>query len=1693
MQSRRASTTTSTGGAGTLFEQHVDATFLSLLLVRGIPPVLTDCNVVEVDLQAERLGYSTDDVLVVGTTAAMRQRRLLCQTKLGFTVSAADEECTKAIVDFWRDFHNQDGFSESVDRFALITLRGTNVLGHFSTLLENARASRDAAEFQRRLATPGLLHATAKRHYGEIRAILDREERREVAPEEVWRFLKLIHVLSYDLNTASRQTEAIYKTLLAHSVTSGDPLGAADETWNSLLLIAGEGMAYGTNYRRENLPQELQQRHSSLAEAGQNVLRALADHSALILGGIRTSIGPSLHLPRERSDSELRELLEANQIVIVTGPAGSGKSGVAKHIMSQNEGLFSFAFRAEEFAGAHLDSSLHHAQIPANAVTLGAILAGQSQKLLLVESVERLLEASTRDAFTDLLTLLKADRSWRLILTCRDYSTDLVRSSLLGFASAGHEVLEISPLTDEELSTVETALPPLARPLAEPRLRGLLRNPYILDKASQMDWSRDRPLPEDERAFRNKFWSEIVRKDAHVAGDLPRRRQNAFVDVALRRARALTQFVSRDGLDAQAVNALHHDSLLSFSEETDELVAPSHDVLEDWAILRWIDEQFALTGRSLSLLAPFLGAYPAIRRSYRKWVSELVERDPAASDSAFDLMSAGQTMPAQFRDDTLVSLLRSAGGGDLLNRHASELFANGHELLRRVIHLLRVGCVTTPAWFGAAAPPSLMHVPDGAAWVSVLDLVATHLSEFSLQDFPLLLGLIEDASRGVSWNDPYPNGSQSISEIAYWMLPQLDGYRDEEQRKKVLQIIAKLPNCNLEEFRALLLNSESNDDERNRAAEDLRRLVLGDMHGFAASRETPETVIAALREELLLTEDQLAGEHFRVSREVEGAFGITFASRMDSFPSSAYRGTFLHLLRCHPRQAIDFLLELLNYSATWYGEQRLPLQFVEPPEQVTLTFADGTTQSQWSNGRLWNLYRGTSVGPYVLQSALMALEHWLLAFGEARPQELDALLAGILKRSETAAITSVVASVATAFPRQCPETLLTLLSCRDCILLDRARMAQEPQARSINSMLPGSRAGEQVFTDERTSSNAKPHRRHDLEAAIANVQMTANVERVQAMLDAHRNAMPPVAQQDENDRVWRLALHRMDLRQYTVSSPYREPASAVAAPENAEAPAEPQRTMVRLDLGAAEPDVQEMVERSTENHQAFERRIGLLMWGIKVFEHASEPQYDPAHWHAKLTEAIEQDSTEQSEGLSGFQESGPEFVATVCIRDHFDEISPDELQWCIDVVCDAVLSNVRDWSHLARCQRYSLQGDRPAAFAVCCLMGKQLDAEPEQQVRTAFACAVLHPIDEVRAYAAAGIGQALWANNPGLVWHCINAIAAEARQVQEARAAERARPFQDRMDNAQLEYEFGVRILSDFYQDFPADEYARLDIREWNGADANLRILNILSHAPEDELTIAAFRRTAEVIAGWWERSRSERADRQMSMDTEIALPTVLEQFVLKVPANRAAEILEPIINAVDLHPDEVSRILQGIVAAEDRLFTKERFWQLWQLFAARVRTASWLPHIDREHAEGASMMAAVFLTQYWKDETRHWRSVEGHAQWVADLFNDLPATARILDNYVRFLYHIGEQSLPDAFILIAHRLQAGIASEMLHIGNTVYMLEELLRRYVYGRPLELKQNSQLRDAVLYLLDTLIECGSSSAFQMRDDFVTPAN
>ena len=249
-------------------------------------------------MQTRHLGWHTDDSLICCQDSSGQRRKLASQVKRTFTVSANDSECKKAIQDFWQDFSNLQQFSPDSDRFALVTQLGTTtLLQHFTSLLNCARASRDAADFEHRLNTPGFSSKKSVQYCDEMRKIIGEIEERDVSVGDIWPFLCVLHVLSLDLASASGQTEAIIKSLLTH--TSGKPVeaGIAEATWDALLRVAGEGMSEARSYQHEDLPEELRQRHTQGEDTEQHALLALSERSVPVLDEIRSTIG-DVHLDR---------------------------------------------------------------------------------------------------------------------------------------------------------------------------------------------------------------------------------------------------------------------------------------------------------------------------------------------------------------------------------------------------------------------------------------------------------------------------------------------------------------------------------------------------------------------------------------------------------------------------------------------------------------------------------------------------------------------------------------------------------------------------------------------------------------------------------------------------------------------------------------------------------------------------------------------------------------------------------------------------------------------------------------------------------------------------------------------------------------------------------------------------------------------------------------------------------------------------------------------------------------------------------------------------------------------------------------------------------------------------------------------------------------------------------------------------
>ena len=1011
-QQKSVSSPVATGGAGTTFEQHVGAMFLALLLVRGIPVVFKDCQVDEVSFQTQGLGWQTDDLLIACSSPEYSRRRLAIQVKRTLRVQASSTDCQETFRGFWSDFNHPDKFVPDSDALLLVTLRGTNtLLEGLGSLLDCARSSSDESDFAHRLATPGLSSQETRKCESVIKAIVTDPDSLPPGNNDFWRFLKAVRLLSLDLTTSTAQTEGFIKHGLALACTESNPIEAAESAWLKLIEFAASAAMGARTIKRQDLPEQLLSQHRAF-DGAQAAIRLQRDHTELILGEIRSAIAGSIVLERDELERQAAEVLENNQALILTGAPGSGKSAIAKSLVLSNYDDYEcLSFRAEEFAKSSIDEVLSGSM---TGVQLKFLLGAQRRALIHVEGVERLLEHPVRDAFADLVGVAEECENVHLLLTCRDYAAATAITAFFRRGNLSPAVVSVPPLNDQEMDTVATSLPALQAPFSNPRIKDLMRNPFLLDLAAKLDWAGESDLPTDAVAFRRRCWRDVIRCDSVTAAAMPDRRERALVSLSEKRARELRPFVPIDGIDEEALDSLFKDGIVRKDENG--FATPVHDVIEDWAIIRWTESVVARHQWQAAPIAESVGEHPAIRRGFRGWLQEVLEQDNHNADRLV-LSGYGDDSVAQhFRDDLLVSMLRSHSAKGFISRQKAQLLAQEGRLLVRLIHLLRTACKKNPSWLdGRQIMPSVLLEPDGEAWPAVLEATAAGFDSLTPASSDLLVGLLEDWSHGVSLWMPLPDGAIAVGKIAFGLLDRLDGWGHRDQRERMLQVIAKVPRCDESRFTDLLQRAAVRENQRNTICDELAEILLSGVEGTAACRDFPELMVKLALSKYCLTDADLERRFHWSPTDVDDAFGLRANVERWYFPTSAIRGPFRPLLMFHPADGVQLVLDLLNHAGSWYGERKLISEFMEAPFLINLSVPGHGEVQQWANDRLWSAYRGTSVVPNVIQCALMALEAWLIDKCD-NSVDVEPWLMEILSKSNNVMTTAVVASLCNAYP-----------------------------------------------------------------------------------------------------------------------------------------------------------------------------------------------------------------------------------------------------------------------------------------------------------------------------------------------------------------------------------------------------------------------------------------------------------------------------------------------------------------------------------------------------------------------------------------------------------------------------------------------------------------------------------------------------
>lgn len=213
----------------------------------------------------------------------------------------------------------------------------------------------------------------------------------------------------------------------------------------------------------------------------------------------------------------------------------------------------------------------------------------------------------------------------------------------------------------------------------------------------------------------------------------------------------------------------------------------------------------------------------------------------------------------------------------------------------------------------------------------------------------------------------------------------------------------------------------------------------------------------------------------------------------------------------------------------------------------------------------------------------------------------------------------------------------------------------------------------------------------------------------------------------------------------------------------------------------------------------------------------------------------------------------------------------------------------------------------------------------------------------------------------------------------------------------------------------------------------------------------------------------------------------------MNLDAPQAEYVCKPVLDAASHFPEQVAQFLLDLTLAEDQTRKDDTYWALWQAIANNaLRGENFLTQMQARYSDTKTLVQNLFLMRVpWKEGVKEWVPLIRQREWFRVLVSAVGQYPAAFEAMCRLLHSVGGVFLPEAFLWVDQCLQNGEPGKMLVDKDTVFCLENILRRAIYGVPMQLRVTDQMRSAVIRILDALVDQGSSPAFRMREYFITP--
>lgn len=1127
-------------GGGYDYEHCVQSGFLLSMILQGSIPVFPNGKIEELSFQCKRLGYETDDLflkLKVGTN----EHRIITQIKYNISITEKNETFFDVISAFWKDFNNDKVFNKEKDKLFLIKSSLTNEdKNQTLVLLSWASTHKDEKDFFKEVDRIKVKKDKLLVFSNLLKRANDNVD---LSEKELWKFLSCLQILSFDYTSESSVSEAHALNLIKLSKAKkfdASPL----EIWSSIINVASGYNRNGGTLTIEDLKTLYLYKHFDLALT-QKVfegVQKLKDDSSLILKPLKASI-QDYHIDRTSTKLSVLDSINNYPITFITGSPGVGKSAIVKELLfDELKDASPFIFKADQLNKSTLAQVFGEIDISYNLVELFSAISLIQDKILIIDSAEKLLEGDSDNAFKQLLAVIEEIGDLKLILTSRSYAVNVITQKF-GIKKELISLIEIPKLSDDELKEIEIVFPQLSSLFATKEIKEVMRSPkyleFGLNAIHKDDFKSGSKVSLTD--FKNKLWSQIIENSTVVRNGLPRKRGKSFSHIATGRARSMQLFFepNDDEIDFEAVEALLNDNVIIKNQNIYEF-SPSHDILEDWALIRHISNIEKKLVNKDELFAR-LGNQPSMRRAFRLWVEELILSDIETVVSLTKKTLDNSELENYWTDEILTAIFRSNYCEPFFAQFKEELLSNNGSFLNRCILILRTTCKEYN--FSKESSNDILF-PVGSGWQEILHFISLNIEDLQLLrssitgllldwDYKYLFHLNICTSKEILASNHivlhYVTEMENQEE--FWF-----GRYETDKKDSLLNMLfgfAEYSTKEIGEFLSRASNSSEDDDFwRLRGFNELVvKKALGGLNNFKLVKTHPDLLI------------ELANKHWKYKPPKESVkkndpFGYNFSShngredswglirnRFDFFPSGIYKTFVYNLLIHHPGKAIKFIVDFTNHMTKSYFNSEYGKK--DSTKSIKIKLHDGTKNTQYVNGYLWCAYRGTTVTHDLLESILLSLEKRLLDFAKqdiADNKFLKTVVNYILGSSNSGAITSVLVSVFIAHPKSFGKSILPILKIREFYELDLDRASREHTAMAI--------ADSQISfaQKEKAEFNSLPHRKkytRGLRDFILNYQINYGElnKELHEIFDDFYVACT-------EDLFWEKAISEMDVRKY---------------------------------------------------------------------------------------------------------------------------------------------------------------------------------------------------------------------------------------------------------------------------------------------------------------------------------------------------------------------------------------------------------------------------------------------------------------------------------------------------------------------------------------------------------------------------------